>query len=108
MLCVESGDRMLEPGDHPMLKPRSCSALLACSLAAACATTSTQQPRKDVERAVASLSADELLAHMRVLASDEFEGRGPGTEGDKKTVEYLVGRFRALGLEPGNPDGSYV
>ena len=55
-----------------------------------------------------SLSAEDLLAHMRVLASDEFEGRGPGTEGDRRTVDYLVSQFRALGLEPGNPDGTFV
>ena len=62
----------------------------------------------DLDAALATLSGDDLMRHIRVLASDEFEGRGPGTEGDKKTVEYLVGEFRRLGLAPGNPDGTYV
>ena len=40
--------------------------------------------------------------HMRVLASDDFEGRKPGTSGEEKTVAYLVAQFRRLGLKPGN------
>jgi Zn-dependent M28 family amino/carboxypeptidase len=39
---------------------------------------------------------------VRILASDEFEGRKPGTPGEEKTVAYLVERFRKLGLKPGN------
>jgi Zn-dependent M28 family amino/carboxypeptidase len=41
---------------------------------------------------------------VRTLASDEFEGRRPGTPGEDKTVAYLVDRFRKLGLKPGNGD----
>jgi len=40
--------------------------------------------------------------HVRVLASDEFQGRKPGTDGEDKTVSYLVENFRKLGLKPGN------
>src|SRR5271169_3214584 len=40
--------------------------------------------------------------HVRMLASDEFLGRKPGTPGEDKTVGYLVERFRKLGLKPGN------
>jgi Zn-dependent M28 family amino/carboxypeptidase len=90
-----------------MLKRCSSSILLTCAVAA-CTSSSTGSGRNDLERAVASLSADHLLRHVRVLSSDEFEGRASGMEGDRKTVEYLVGQFRSLGLEPGNPDGTYV
>jgi Zn-dependent M28 family amino/carboxypeptidase len=45
--------------------------------------------------------------HVRVLASDDFQGRKPGTPGEDKTVSYLVENFRKLGLKPGN-DKSYV
>ena len=58
--------------------------------------------------ALQSFNADALLGHIRVLASDAFEGRAPGTPGETKTVDYLIGQFRALGLKPGNPDGTYV
>ena len=54
------------------------------------------------------INADSLMATVRVLASDEFEGRGPGTLGEEKTVAYLTDRFKLLGLAPGNPDGSWV
>src|SRR5277367_5853522 len=45
--------------------------------------------------------------HVRVLASDDFEGRKPGTPGEDKTVAYLVAQFRKLGLKPGNGE-SYL
>src|ERR1700730_1108124 len=57
---------------------------------------------------VASFSADRLLGHIRRLSSDEFEGRGPGTNGEVLTLAYLQGQFRNMGLEPGNPDGTYL
>jgi Zn-dependent M28 family amino/carboxypeptidase len=40
--------------------------------------------------------------HIATLASDEFQGRLPFTEGEKKTVAYLEQQFKAIGLEPGN------
>src|SRR5690606_31702398 len=57
---------------------------------------------------VSSISADRLMEHVRALSSDAFAGRLPGTEGEEKTVTYLVEQFKALGLEPGNPDGNYI
>lgn len=48
------------------------------------------------------------MKHIRVLASDEFEGRLPGTTGEELTVNYLIEQFKSLGLEPGNPDGGYI
>ena len=44
--------------------------------------------------------------HIEVISSDAFEGRAPGTEGEKKTVEYIEQQFRAAGLSPG-VDGRY-
>ena len=49
-----------------------------------------------------------LLEQITTLASDEFEGRAPGTQGETMTIEYLQQQFKKLGLEPGNPDGSYL
>ena len=49
-----------------------------------------------------------FLQHIKVLASDEYEGRGPGTPGEDKTIAYLTGQLRAMGLKPGNPDGTYI
>jgi Zn-dependent M28 family amino/carboxypeptidase len=49
-----------------------------------------------------------VLAHTKVLSSDEFEGRAPGTKGEDLTVNYLVDQFKKIGLKPGNTDGTYV
>ncbi|AMV36925.1 M28 family metallopeptidase [Planctomyces sp. SH-PL62] len=57
--------------------------------------------------ALEAIQPDAILERIRVLASDEFEGRGPGTAGEEKTAAYLIDQFKAMGLEPGNPDGSY-
>ncbi len=46
-----------------------------------------------------------LSDHVKVLASDEFEGRGIATEGEKKTVKYLSEQFEAAGLQPGGDKG---
>ncbi|HTH46142.1 MAG TPA: M28 family peptidase, partial [Candidatus Limnocylindria bacterium] len=55
----------------------------------------------------ASPSAASLLARTAKLASDEFEGRGPGTHGEAMTTAWLVEQFQAMGLKPGNPNGSW-
>ena len=54
------------------------------------------------------IDGDALMGHIKMLASDEFEGRAPGTAGEKKTVDYLVQQFTKIGLAPGNPDGTYL
>ncbi|MEX2261556.1 MAG: M28 family metallopeptidase [Bryobacteraceae bacterium] len=58
--------------------------------------------------ALDSITADALMAHVRALASDEFEGRAPATKGEELTVRYLTEQFQKMGLKPGNPDGAYV
>ncbi len=76
---------------------------LALVLAAG-ATAGAQTPSQDPQQA----ASDRILEHIKVLSSDDFEGRGPGTEGENKSVAYLQGEFTKLGLLPGNPDGTYV
>jgi len=48
-----------------------------------------------------------LAEHVRVLASDEYQGRGPATAGEEKAVAYIAEQFRAAGLEPGGPNGAW-
>ena len=45
---------------------------------------------------------------VKVLASDEFEGRAPGGPGEEKTVAYLIDSFKSQGLEPGGEDGGWT
>lgn len=49
----------------------------------------------------------DLLPHIRVLASDEFQGRAPGTDGERRTTAYIVEQFRARGLEPAGENGTW-
>ena len=51
---------------------------------------------------VSAITADGFDVSLKVLAGDDFLGRGPFTEGETKTVNYLAETFRNLGLEPGN------
>jgi len=55
----------------------------------------------------APVAPDQLRRHIEILASDDFEGRAPGTEGEAKTVRYIAGQFRAVGLEPAGADGGW-
>jgi Zn-dependent M28 family amino/carboxypeptidase len=57
------------------------------------------------EEGLSVLSKDSLAAHIKVLASDSFQGRRPFTPGEDRTVDYLSRSFAALGLEPGNGSG---
>ncbi len=79
--------------------------LLLLALAAAC----TPQPAGPKSLAdFPDVSTDAILADIKKLASDEFEGRAPGSKGETLTVQYLSEEFRKAGLEPGNPDGTWV
>jgi Zn-dependent M28 family amino/carboxypeptidase len=61
-----------------------------------------------LQPALDAVTPDGLLAHIKILASDEFEGRAPGTRGEELSVKYISDQFKQMGLKPGNPDGSYV
>jgi Zn-dependent M28 family amino/carboxypeptidase len=65
----------------------------------ACATASAAPLKVD---------SDAMLSQITTLASDEFEGRAPASHGETVTVDYLQQQLKKLGLEPGNPDGSYL
>ncbi len=43
-----------------------------------------------------------IAAHIETLASDDFKGRMPFTEGEEQTVNYMINAFKDLGLDPGN------
>jgi Zn-dependent M28 family amino/carboxypeptidase len=68
-------------------------ALLACKAAVA------DTPHVDMKR---------MSEITRVLASDEFQGRAPGTPGEAKTIPYLIEQFKAAGLEPGGENGGWT
>jgi Zn-dependent M28 family amino/carboxypeptidase len=71
-------------------------------------TGAAPECERPLDAALESIKPDAILQHIKVLASDEYEGRGPGTPGEDRTIAYLTEQLRAMGLKPGNPDGTYV
>ena len=47
-----------------------------------------------------AVSVEQMRRHIDILASDAFEGRKPGTQGETKTLRYIADQFGAIGLEP--------
>ncbi len=54
----------------------------------------------------AAINKDSLVANIKTLSSDDFQGRKPFTTGEQKTIAFLEAQYKQLGLEPGN-NGSY-
>jgi len=54
-----------------------------------------------VAQTAPSFDPARLDAHIKTLSDDSFEGRGPATAGEQKTVAYLVQQLQAAGVEPG-------
>src|SRR5437764_3814667 len=82
---------------------RTLTIFLLTTLAAAAA-----EPEDKLRPSLEAITPDGMLAHIKTLASDEFEGRGPGTKGEDLSVDYITDQFKHLGLKPGNPNGSYT
>lgn len=75
--------------------------LCVCVLLVACESAAPPDGK------VARFSANRVAADVQRLASDEFQGRAPGTEGEKRVLDFLVGQFEDAGLQPAN-QGSFL
>jgi Zn-dependent M28 family amino/carboxypeptidase len=91
----------------PGILPTMLSALLAALMLAACGPSEestgipgTDRIGADPGPARETIDAQSLLAHIETLASDEFGGRAPLSEGERLTIDYLETEFRTLGLQP--------
>jgi Zn-dependent M28 family amino/carboxypeptidase len=84
------------------------SSSVAVFLAAATSLFAVDELALRLEPALEAIAPDGMLAHIKVLASDEFEGRAPGTKGEELSVKYISDQFKQIGLKPGNPDGTYT
>ena len=73
--------------------------LVLSLLALAACSSETPRPAIDPAR---------LAEHVQKLSSDEFGGRGPGTEGERLTVAYLSEQFEAAGAAPAGDGGTYL
>src|SRR4051794_19644256 len=94
------------------------SALSLAALVAAAACSSSKTPDTSTVSApvaqpvpigqLPDIDMGAVLNHTKVLSSDEFEGRLPGSKGEDLTVKYLVDELTKTGLKPGNTDGTYI
>src|SRR6266513_4433194 len=82
--------------------------LAAIFLAAAISLLAADELAERLQPALEAITPDGLLSHIKILASDEFEGRAPGTKGEELSVQYISDQFKQIGLKPENPDGIYT
>ena len=80
--------------------------LAACASAPESAAPASAAP--EIAAEVSPISTANMSETAKVMSSDAFMGRAPGTEGETKTVAYLIQRFEDLGLEPGGRDGKWT
>jgi len=82
--------------------------LSACNRGAPAPETTTATPAPETTAPAGThvfsdaIKADDFAELVKTLASDEFEGRGPGTPGEEKSVQYIKAQFERIGLKPGN------
>ena len=77
--------------------------LIPLTLLIACDT----QENKAVQQAENSINTADMTTHVRILASDDFQGRKPFTEGETKTIEYLAREYEKIGLKAPYDGDSY-
>ena len=72
------------------------------SLLTALLVACKQEPKFDPADGLETFTEAGIENHIKVLSSNEFLGRKPFTDGETKTIEYLQGELKKIGLEPGN------
>ncbi len=90
---------------------RSAIASLVALVLCCPATTAQQAVGPDAsQQAVAERTIQEqtLRGHIRFLASDLLEGRGPGSRGDELAQQYIATQFETMGLQPAAPGGGWI
>jgi Zn-dependent M28 family amino/carboxypeptidase len=85
---------------------RICIFAFALALAARAAVAPAADPAAPASWA--PIDPQRLSESTRALAADALQGRAPGTEGETRTIAWLTGQFRALGLEPGGEHGGWT
>ena len=87
------------------MRRTACAALLVFAIG--CSQPAPPTPAPPPGPAEDLITTDSVVAHVKVLASDEFEGRAPATPGGQKTQDYLAKQLSEFGVAPGAPDGTY-
>ncbi|MEO6264016.1 MAG: aminopeptidase, partial [Luteimonas sp.] len=88
---------------HLLLCLAAAAALAACQREpAAPAAPAPSAPSATAYAFHDAIDVGDFAEHVKTLSSDAFEGRGPGTPGEDKSVEYIKAQFERIGLAPGN------
>ncbi len=92
---------------HPLLCLAIATALAACqqqpATPAATAPAAATPPSAMAAHTFSpAIDPGDFVEHVKTLSSDAFEGRGPGTPGEDKSVEYIKSQMQRIGLKPGN------
>ena len=90
-----------------MLKNRLACATVVALLSAACGLVAQELPPA-VKAGEASIDGEKIRAHVRFLADDLLEGRGPGLRGSELAAKYIATQFALYGLKPGGDNGTYM
>ncbi len=91
-----------------MLVLAATAALAACKQESeAPATPEAATPPAAAHAFTADITEADFSDLVKTLSSDEFEGRGPGSAGEEKTVAYLEAQMKRIGLQPGNGDSYF-
>ena len=53
-------------------------------------------------------SAARISDNIRTISADEYQGRYPGTDGERMVLAWLQAQYEAMGFEPGGPDGQWL
>ncbi len=80
----------------------------AASLILLSATALAQPIPPAVKAAEASIDPEKIRAHVKFLADDLLEGRGPGLRGSEIAAQYIATQFALYGLKPGGDNGTYL
>ena len=100
----------------PARETRLFMALVAFGVAG-CSSAGQPEPEVDLPSVEARISptlgaetitADEMMAHISFLASDDLAGRDTPSPGLEKAARYLEEAFRAAGLQPAGDAGSFI
>ena len=96
----------------PALRPLSANTAAGALFLSACLRgiplLAQPSPPENLRNAMESITSENLLNHVKILASDAYEGRGPGGRGEDLTVQYLIQQFQQIGLQPANPNGIWT
>src|SRR5512140_2491272 len=91
------------------MRQASSRLLPAVLVLAASTAVAGDAPVTPAEKAAAKkITPDLLRAHIRFLASDLLEGRGPATRGDLLAEAYIQSQMEGMGIQPGAPGGGWI